>query len=144
MLLTYPYKIGWLSTLIFHLWTYLLKHGTISNDLQRGRNDLKRPTKHRASKKRPETTYCEQGTTWNDLQHARNDLKQPAKIDSNFMKPLYWKKKVNWRPPMSERSNRSILCLQYFLLSVHMRNDDRQKNQSKCQNKTKQSKENIG
>ena len=39
---------------------YLLKRETTWNDLQRARNDLKRPT-----------------TTYNDLQRPRNNLKQP-------------------------------------------------------------------
>ena len=41
---------------------------------------------------------------------------------------------------MLQRSNRSITCLQYFVSSVHMRNNGRQKNQSKYQNKTNRSK----
>ena len=48
---------------------YLLRRGTIWND-------LKLPT---TSKKQPEMTYNEQETVWNDLQQARNNLKQPTK-----------------------------------------------------------------
>ena len=44
---------------------------------------------------------------------------------------------------MSERSNRSIPCLQYFVTSVYMPNDGRQKNQSKYQSKTKQSEKTL-
>ena len=40
---------------------------------------------------------------------------------------------------MSQGSNRSIPYLQYFVSSVHMRNDVMQKNQSKCQSKTNRS-----
>ena len=54
----------------------LLKRGTTWNNLERARNDMKRPT---VSKKRPEPTYNKQETTWNDLQRT----------DSNFMEPLY-------------------------------------------------------
>ena len=41
---------------------------------------------------------------------------------------------------MSQRSNRSFPWLRYFVSSVHMQNAGRQKNQSKCQNQTKQKK----
>ena len=44
---------------------------------------------------------------------------------------------------MSKRSNRLILCLQYFVSSVHIQNDGREKNQSKCQNQTKKSEKNV-
>ena len=119
---------------------YLLKYGMTWNDLQQARNDLKRPT---ASKKRTETT-------WNNLERARNDMIRPttSKEQSETTckeqiltswNPSTWKL-INWRAPLSQRSYRSILCLQYFVSSVHMRNDGRQKDQSKCQNQTRQSK----
>ena len=81
------------------------------NELQRARNDLKRPTtskkwlettyneqettwndleQPRARKKRHEATYWEQETTWNDLQQARVNLKQPA-LNSNLIEPLHLK-----------------------------------------------------
>ena len=44
---------------------------------------------------------------------------------------------------MSQRSNRSFPWLQYFVSFVYMRNDGRQKNQSKCQNETKESKKTL-
>ena len=66
--------------------SYLLKRGTTwydlkrptTRNLERARNDMKRPT---VSKKRPKTIYNKQETTWNNLQ----------KTDSNFMKLLYLK-----------------------------------------------------
>ena len=118
---------------------------TTWNDLQRERNDLKRPT---TSKKRPETTYDKHGITWNDLKRPEttcnkqgttwNDFKRTY---SNFMEPLW--KVINWKPQMSQKGNRSIPCLQYFVSFVHMQDDNRQKNQIKCQNQTKQSKKTL-
>ena len=135
---------------------------TTRNDLQQAKNDLKRTT---TSKKRPEMTYNKQEMTWNDkqwnnLEQARNDLKRPT-VSKKQLETTYNKqemtckeqiltsgnsstwKTINWRAPMSQRSKRSITCWQYFKSSVDMWNDDRQKNQSKCQNQTKQSKKTL-
>ena len=117
------------------LQSYLLKHGTTWN--------LKQPTR---SKKQSETT-------WNNLQQARNNLKRPTMskwLEATYNKQeMTWKEQIlkswnpstwkiiNWRAAMSERSNRLIPCLQYFVSSLHMQNECREKNQSKCQNKTK-------
>ena len=57
--------------------TYFLKHGTIWDDLNQARNDLKQPT---TSKKYLKTTYNKQETTWNKLEWARNNLKRPTII----------------------------------------------------------------
>ena len=68
-------------------------------------NDLERP---RATKKRHETTYPKQETTWNNLQQAKNILKKEQMLTSWI--PSTWKI-INWRDPMSQRSNISILHL---------------------------------
>ena len=44
---------------------------------------------------------------------------------------------------MSQRSNRPIPCLQYFVSSLHIRNEGRQKDQSKCQKKTNENKKTL-
>ena len=118
---------------------------TIREILRKAWNDLKRPTtrrtrpkttwndlrRHTTSKKlpqanwqRPETTYNKQKMSWNDLQRT----------DSNFIEPLYLK---NRRATISQRSNRCILCVQYFISSVYVQNDSWQESQNKRQNKTK-------
>ena len=95
--------------------SYLLKSGTTWNDLQQARDDLKRPT---TSKKRPETT-------WSNLKWARNDMKRPT---------------MSKKRTETTCKEQFLQYLQYFVSFVHLRNDDRQKNQSKCLNQTKQSK----
>ena len=105
------------------------------------------------------STRKEQQTTWNDLQWERNDLKRHAAIKKDLKRPTTSKKRpepnckeliltswkpctsklINWRAPVSQRSSRPIPCLQYFVWSVYMWNDGRQKNQSKCQKKAKRS-----
>ena len=44
---------------------------------------------------------------------------------------------------MLQRSNRSLPWLRYLVSSVHMQNDGRQKNQSKCQNQAMQIKKTL-
>ena len=59
---------------------YLLKRGTIWNDL-----------------KQPTRTYNEQKTTWNDLQRTRNDLKKPT--------TTYNEQETTWNDPQQVRDN---------------------------------------
>ena len=83
---------------------YLLKRGTIWNDLkqptrtyneqkttwndlQRTRNDLKKPT----------TTYNEQETTWNDLQQPTTSTKQPEATCNE--------QETTWNDPQQVRDN---------------------------------------
>ena len=94
------------------------RHETTLTDLQRARNELKRPT---TSKKRPETT-------WNYLEWVRNDLKRPIASkkwpQTNCKEQILtsWKlstwKIIKWRAPLSQRSNISVPCLQYFVFAI--------------------------
>ena len=97
---------------------------------------------------------------WNDLEQPRVRKKQHETLKFFKKQPTVSKKQpettckeqiltswssstwkiINWRAPMSQRINRSIPCLQYFVSSVHMQNNGRQKIQSKWQNQMKESK----
>ena len=145
---------------------YLLKHGRTWNDQERPTTSKKRSE---TNYNEQETTWndlqqarndLKRQTMWNNLEQARNDLKRPT-VSKKQLETTYNKqemtckeqiltsgnsstwKTINWRAPMSQRSKRSITCWQYFKSSVDMWNDDRQKNQSKCQNQTKQSKKTL-
>ena len=131
--------------------------------LTKTRNDLKRPEttwnvlqRPKNDLKRPEKTYNEQEMTWNHLKQPIASNKQPEMTFLTNKQPkmtckeqilissnsFTWKI-IKWRAPMSQRSNRSIPCLPYCVSPVHIRNVDRQKNQNKCQYKTKQSKKTL-
>ena len=109
------------------------------NDLPRARNDLKQS---RASKKRLETAYRDSETTWNDPQQAKNNLKRPERTDSSFIEPFYLENNQLEGSNVT-KSNRSIPCLQYFVSSMHIQHNGRQKNQTKCQNKAKRREETL-
>ena len=92
-------------------------------------NNLKWPTTskkpHTMRKNLLETTYNEQETKWNNLEQPRvrkNNMKWPTTSKEQpemtckeqiltSWNPSTWKI-INWRAPMSQRSNRSIWCLQ--------------------------------